>query len=295
VSGARITGTLAAAVTPLRDGGQRLDPEAFGPLLEFYSASGLDGVFLLGTTGEGILLGEAERRQAAELAIEASGRLAAIVNCGAQATAETSTLAAHAAEAGADGVAVVGPPYYQYEPRELLEHFAAAAAACAPLPFYIYEFADRCGYAVPVAVIDQLRERAPNLTGMKVSDTPFEWLQLYLGTGLDIFVGAEGLIPQGLAAGAVGTVSGVAAAFPEEVSALVRTPGPAGLTRVQSLRAALSRHPFQASVKSALGWRGIPVRPDVRPPLQPLSAEQAEDLRGLLERLEAEAVPARES
>jgi dihydrodipicolinate synthase/N-acetylneuraminate lyase len=39
-----ISGTLAAAVTPLRDGGTRLDEDAFTPLLEFYRASGLDGL-----------------------------------------------------------------------------------------------------------------------------------------------------------------------------------------------------------------------------------------------------------
>ena len=53
----RISGTLAAAVTPLRDDGTRLDEDAFAPLLEFYAAAGLDGLLVLGTTGEGILLG----------------------------------------------------------------------------------------------------------------------------------------------------------------------------------------------------------------------------------------------
>src|SRR2546421_11975217 len=53
----KVSGTLAAAVTPLRDGGERLDEEGFAPLLEFYGAAGLDGLLVLGTTGEGVLLG----------------------------------------------------------------------------------------------------------------------------------------------------------------------------------------------------------------------------------------------
>ena len=69
----RISGTLAAAVTPLRDAGKRLDKDAFAPLLEFYGASGLDGLLVLGTTGEGILLEPGERRRAAELAIAGAG------------------------------------------------------------------------------------------------------------------------------------------------------------------------------------------------------------------------------
>jgi dihydrodipicolinate synthase/N-acetylneuraminate lyase len=282
---ARITGALAAAATPLRDGGQRLDEDAVAPLLEFYAAGGLEGVLVLGTTGEGILLRTDERRRLAELAIAARGSLQVAVHTGAQSTAETVELCAHAAEIGADGVAVIAPPYLAFAPGELLEHFAAAAAACAPLPFYVYEYADRSGYSVPVEVVQELRSRAANVIGMKVSDAPFERVKPYLALGLDVFIGFEGLTPQGLEHGAVGAVSGVAAAFPEVVAALVRGPTPERAALADALRAALSAHPFQASVKAALGLRGVPVRPDVRAPLRPLGAGAIDHLRAALEPL----------
>lgn len=281
----RISGTLAAAVTPLCEAGERLDEDAFAPLLDFYGAGGLDGVLVLGTTGEGILLRPDERRRAAELAVAAAGALAVIVHCGAQTTSETSALSAHAAEAGADAVAVIAPPYFAFDPGELLEHFAAAAAACSPLPFYLYEYADRSGYAVPVTVVESLRERASNLVGMKVSDAPFEHAEPYLATGLDVFIGAEGVVRQGLAHGAAGAVSGVAAAFPEAVSQLVRDPTAEHGALVESLRVALSAHPFQASVKAALGFRGLPVHRDVRAPLRPLPPGMGETMRAELEAL----------
>jgi dihydrodipicolinate synthase/N-acetylneuraminate lyase len=279
-----IRGTLAAAVTPLRDGGERLDEDAFGPLLEFYAGSGLEGLLVLGTTGEGILLREHERRRVTELAIAGAGALQVIVHCGAQTTAETCGLASHAAEGGADGVAVIAPPYFAFEADELLEHFAAAASACAPLPFYVYEYADRSGYVVPVAVVEQLRERCSNVVGMKVSDAPLERVEPYLATGLDVFIGFEGAILEGLGRGAAGAVSGVAAAFPEAVAALVREPTSERAAVVESLRAVLSAQPFQASVKAALALRGVPVAPDVRAPLRPLNDETAGRLRGNLER-----------
>lgn len=269
----------------MHDAGVRLDEHGFVALLEFYGASGLEGLLVLGTTGEGILFEQGERRRVAELAVADAGALRIIVHCGAQSTAETSALAAHAAEAGADGVAVIAPPFFAFEIDELLEHFAAAAAACSPLPFYLYEFADRSGYAVPVAVIEQLRERAPNLAGMKVSDTPFERVAPYLATGLDVFIGAEDIIAEGLQRGAVGAVSGVAAAFPEAVSALVRDATAERVALVESVRVALSGQRFQASVKAALGFRGLPVGPDVRAPLRPLPAETAGRLGAELERL----------
>src|SRR5436189_125712 len=205
-----LRGALAAAVTPLTGGGEVLDEDAFDPLVGFLESAGLDGLLALGTTGEGILLSAAERRRAAELFVAARPEgFAVAIHCGAQTTRETVELSAHAADLGADAVAVIGPPYFALDERALLEHFAAAAQACEPLPFYVYEFEARSGYAVPLGVLHRLREQAPNLAGLKVSDQPWERFAPYLVEGLDGFIGPEGLIRRRLAGGAAGVVSGL--------------------------------------------------------------------------------------
>src|SRR5207302_10734387 len=147
-------------------------------------------------------------------------------------------------------------------------HFAAAAQACDPLPFYVYEFAARSGYAVPLPVIASLREEAANFVGLKVSDTPWERFEPYVLDGLDIFVGPEALIPQGLARGAAGAVSGLAASFPDAVVALLRDPTPEHGARVGALRASLQAFPFQAASKVVLALRGAPIRGGMRAPLR---------------------------
>src|SRR4051794_21095449 len=271
-----LRGAIAAALTPLIDGGERLDEAAFEPYVEFLVGGGVDGVLALGTTGEGVLLSPDERRRVAELFVAAAAsRMLVAVHCGAQSTRDTVALAAHAAEAGADAVAVIGPPYFELDEPAVLEHFAAAAAACAPLPFYVYEFAARSGYAVPLPVLEQLRGRAPNLAGLKVSDTPWERFAPYLLEGLDVFVGPESLIPQGLAAGAVGAVSALASAFPELIAAAVRNPDAADLGAV---RAALERFPLQAAAKLVVARRGVPMEPHVRRPLRMLTDEERTEL-----------------
>jgi dihydrodipicolinate synthase/N-acetylneuraminate lyase len=270
-------GALAAALTPLRDGGAALDEHAFAPYVEFLAAGGLDGLLALGTTGEGILLSAAERRRAAELFIEAAeGRLQVAVHCGAQTTADTAALADHAASAGADAVAVIGPPYFPLDDEALETHFLAAARACAPLPFYLYEFRARAGYSIPPALVERLRGQADNLVGIKVSNRPLDAVEPYLGLGLDVFVGAEELVVAGLEQGAAGAVSGLAAAFPEQVGRLVRErAGEAG-----ELRAALERFPFHAALKAVVRTRGVQMREDVRAPLRGLRADE----RAALER-----------
>lgn len=276
-----VRGALAAAVTPLD--GDRLDEDAFGSYVDFLAAAGLDGLLALGTTGEGLLFGVAERQRAVELfTAAAAGRLQVAAHCGAQTTADTVALAAHAAETGVAAVAVIGPPYFQLDERSLLDHFEAAAAACAPLPFYVYEFERASGYAVPIPVLLELRERAPNLAGLKVSDAPFDRFAPYLVEGLDVFVGPEALIYDGIRAGAVGAVSGLAAAFPDRVAAVVRRPTEAGAIELGELRAAVERFPRHAALKFLLALRGVPMREDVRRPLRQLSENEREELRGWL-------------
>jgi 4-hydroxy-tetrahydrodipicolinate synthase len=274
-----LRGALAASVTPLRNAGGELDEEAFGPLVDFFVAAGLDGILALGTAGEGILLTQEERRCAADLFLQASDRrLQVAVQCGAQTTAETVALGVHAAEVGADAVVVIGPPYFALDEQAQYAHFLAAAIACAPLPFYVYEFASTSGYAVAPAVLERLRESAPNLAGLKVSDTPWAAFARYLLPGFDIFVGPEALIHQGLEEGATGAVSALASAFPGEVAAVVRHPTPEGAARLSQMRAFVERFPRQAALKRLLGRQGIPVREDVRAPLRTLTFEERDEL-----------------
>jgi dihydrodipicolinate synthase/N-acetylneuraminate lyase len=270
--------TFAAALTPLRDGGTALDEAAFEPYAAYLRDGGVDGILALGTTGEGMSLARAERQRVLELFIGAG--LPAIAHCGAQTTADTVALSAHAAEAGAIGVAVIGPPYYPLDDEALLQHFLAATAACAPLPFYLYELAAASGYAIPIGVAERVRELAPNLAGLKVSDAPFERVRPYLFPGLDVFIGAEALIGEGLAAGAAGAVSGLASAFPEVVAEAVRS---GNSTRAGELRALVERFPRHAALKAVVRSRGVPLNEDVRGPLRGLTDDERRELLAAVE------------
>ncbi len=274
-----LRGALAASVTPLRDHGTAVDDDAFGPLADFFVDAGLDGILALGTAGEGILLRVEERRRVADLFLQASDRrLQIAVHCGAQTTADTVALAAHAAEVGADAVVVIGPPYFKLDEKAQYAHFLAAALACAPLPFYVYEFAATTGYAVAPAVLERLRDDVANVVGLKVSDTPWERFAEYVLPGFDIFVGPESLIADGMAHGARGAVSALASALPREVAAVVREPTSEGAARLGELRAFVERFPRQAALKRLLALQGVPVSEDVRAPLRALTADERDEL-----------------
>jgi dihydrodipicolinate synthase/N-acetylneuraminate lyase len=268
-----LQGALAAAVTPLKDAGRHLDEEGLERLTGFLADGGVDGVLACGTTGEGVLLSVPERRRVTEVFLGARpAGFQIAVHAGAQTTADTIALSAHALEVGADAVAVIAPPYFPLDDEELFRHMRAAADACEPLPFYVYEFAGRSGYAIPPKVIERLHGAAPNLQGLKVSDLPFSAIEPYLGLeGLDVFIGQEPLTLQGMEQGAVGTVSGLAAAWPKVVAELAHLRSPQAHDRVTAIRQGLQGIPFHAALKEVLVARGVLTHTDVRAPLRGLT------------------------
>jgi dihydrodipicolinate synthase/N-acetylneuraminate lyase len=278
----RLRGAIAAAVTPMLGDGRAIDLASIGPLTAFLAAGGVDGVLACGTTGEGVLLRVEERMEVARAFVEAApeGFLVA-VHAGAQTTRDTVTLASHARDLGTDAVAVIAPPYFPLDGDEVFMHLLAAAGACDPLPFYVYEFAARSGYAIPIPVIERLRNDAPNLVGMKVSDSPFEAVEPYLLDGLDVFIGNEPLALQGLGAGAAGSVSGLASAWPSTVASLVHDRDPSAHHRVTALRDRLAGMPFVPAIKHVLATAGVIATADVRRPMRRLTDDERGRVRAL--------------
>lgn len=273
---------IAAVVTPLTEGGGAPDVAAIAPYAAFLTEHGVDGAFVCGTTGEGVLLGADERRAVAE-AFRSAMQAILIVHAGAQTTADTVALAEHAREIGADAVAVIAPPYFPLDDDALTAHFVAAARACAPLPFFCYAFAARSGYPLPVEVVRRIGESVDNLAGLKVSESPFERVSPYLELGLPVLIGNEPLIAAGVAEGAIGSVSGMASAFPDVVRTALDAADEPAMARLRELRSTLeSSGQFIAAAKHALGRRGVPVRPDMRAPLRTLTAEEGSALEAAL-------------
>ena len=269
---------IVAVITPLTDDGALLDLDAIPRYVAFLESHGADGVFACGTTGEGVLLSLDERRRTAEAYRAAlSGKL--IVHAGAQTTADTQALAAHARKIGAEAVAVIPPPYFPLDDDALTAHFVAAASAAAPLPFFCYAFAPRSGYPLPVDVVRRIGASVDNLAGLKVSESPFERVEPYLALGLPVLIGNEPLIAAGVARGALGAVSGLAAAFPDVVRAGLDAADEAATQRLTELRQVMEASgQFIAAAKHVLGARGVPVGPGMRAPLRPLRTDEASAL-----------------
>jgi dihydrodipicolinate synthase/N-acetylneuraminate lyase len=132
-------------------------------------------------------------------------------------------------------------------------------------------------------VVERVQTSSSNLAGLKVSESPLDRVLPYLELGLPVLVGSEPLIPPAMARGAVGSVSGLAAAFPDVVRGALDQPDEAAEARLTALRALMERQPFIAAAKHVLHRRGVAIRPDMRRPMRPLTSEEQSALDAALD------------
>lgn len=206
-----LSGVVPATFTPFRPDGA-LHLEMIAPLVEKLIGDGVGGLFILGTTGEGNLMTVQERKAAAEAFIAAaSGRVPVLVHVGHASLHAARELAAHAAAAGADGLAAL-PPYY-HKPDSIEAAVRAMefiAAAGGGLPLLYYHIPQMSGVALePDALLEAAAERVPTLAGIKFSQNDVTRLaacRAVAGGRLQVMWGVDESLLAGLAAGATGAI-----------------------------------------------------------------------------------------
>jgi N-acetylneuraminate lyase len=201
-----IGGILPALITPLT-AETAVDGPALRRLLRWILRFEIDGLFLAGTGGEGLLVPTGERKRLLEIALgEAGGRKKVAVHVGGVSFPAALELARHAKSAGADVIAAIPPIYYKYDDRELESYFLALAEA-AELPLLLYSI-DNTGNRLPLAVVAKAAEH-PNVIGIKWSHTDYyalERLTRLNGGNITVLNGFDETLLAGLAAGADGAI-----------------------------------------------------------------------------------------
>jgi len=218
---ADIKGSIPPVITPFRDGA--VDYDAYARLVEHQVAEGSHGVLVNGTTAEPATLTTDERMKLVETAIQAVGdRVPVVAATGSQSHAETVQLTEQAAKAGADALLIVTPYYIKPPQRGLVEYYVDLAGR-TDLPVMIYHIPGRTAVSVTLETCKAIRERAPNLVGMKhaVNDLGFvtETLQAF-GPDWKVFVGLEELSFPMMAVGACGLMNAVGNMAPARVAAI---------------------------------------------------------------------------
>ena len=212
------TGVLPAITTPL-DAQGRIDHDFMSEHARWMIDAGCRGIVALGSLGESATLSAAEKHELLRrLCAGLSGHAPVIAGIAGLATADAVALARDAAEAGCAGLMVLPPYAYATDWAEMKSHVQAVIRATAlPCMLYNNPIAYRTDF-LPWQVA-ALAEANPNLAAVKESSADIRRLaalQHLLGDRLELLVGVDDLIVEGIAAGARGWVAGLVNAFPAE-------------------------------------------------------------------------------
>jgi N-acetylneuraminate lyase len=197
-----------ALLTPLTEQGEP-NLEVLDQLVGLMADQQLGGLFVLGSTGQGVLLNPDQRRSVAERAVRAAeGRIPVMIHVGSVATDDAVALARHAAQVGAQAVSSVPPIYYPLRVEATFEHYRRIGSA-TDLPFYPYH-AMFLRQSLPSAKDYAARLlEIPHIAGMKFTDHDLYQMGLihqYAGSELKILSGADELLCHAALSGAVGAI-----------------------------------------------------------------------------------------
>lgn len=287
----QLSGTITALITPFL--GQELDEEGLAYHIERQIALGIDGILVLGTTGETPTLSEYEQERIITIAVrEGRNRIPILVGTGTNCTRQTIAKTKKAKDLGADGVVVVTPYYNKPTQEGIFRHFEAIVNA-VEIPLMLYNIPGRTGVNIETATL--LRIAAlPNVIGVKEASGSVSQAGDVIHTiterfpHFSLFSGDDALTLPMISLGARGVISVVSNLVPDLVSELVQAALSGNLFLAKKLHHALlplfktafiETNP--APIKEALDFCDMPAGP-CRAPLAPLLAENRQTLQQLL-------------
>lgn len=289
----RITGLIAATYTPMHDDGT-LRLQGIPAIVAHLERAGNTGLYVCGSTGEGMSLTGAERRQVAEAyttaAKELNPQMTVVVQVGHNSLAEARELAAHAQQIGADVVSATCPSYFKVSTvDDLVASMAEVAKGAPDLPFYYYHIPALTGSTISMAAFLQAAAvRIPNLAGVKYTAPNTDEFQACLaldGGRFDLLWGCDEMMLPALAVGARGFVGSTYNVFAPMYLDLIAAFERGDLEEAQRLQLravafidTIKRWPFHSAMKAILSMLDLPCGA-CRLPQRPLSSEQTDQLR----------------
>lgn len=196
-------GIMPALVTPFESDGKTVDEKVARELIEYLLNQGADGFYVLGSTGEGLVMAESERKRMLEIAVsQVAGRKPVICHIAAINLDEAVRLCKHAEKAGADALSAIPPIFFAYTQENIYNYYKTLAESTS-LPFVMYNHPSANGgmSADTVAKMFEIE----NVTGVKWTvNNYFQLMNLKDKTKgkMNIINGPDEMLISGLAAGA---------------------------------------------------------------------------------------------
>ena len=207
----KINGLIAAPFTPMENTG-KINPMIIPNYSEFLKKTGVKGVFICGTTGEGLSLSIEERFIIAnEWIKQKSAKFKVIIHVGTTSLEQSKTLANHAQKIGADAISTMAPMFLKpTNTSDLVEFCKEISMEADKTPFYYYNIPSITG--VEFSMVDYINlasKKIPNFHGMKFTHDNFMEMQSCINLNnnkWNILHGLDEVLLAGLSFGVNGAV-----------------------------------------------------------------------------------------
>ena len=215
------TGMATAIVTPMHTDGS-IDYEALGRFVEFQIDSGINGLVVMGTTGENATIEPEDQKKVIAYTVEkVAGRVPVIAGTGTNNTEHVLHNTRNACQVGADAILVVTPYYNKATQNGLVTHFTAVADE-STLPVILYNVPGRTGCNLLPKTVAKLSEH-PNIAAIKeAAGSLAQMIEIMhlCGDKIDVYSGEDGLTVPMMAMGAKGTISVLSNVAPRQSVAM---------------------------------------------------------------------------
>lgn len=271
-------GVIPALITPF-DQDENIDYKRLDKIIDFLLSSGVDGLYVAGSTGEGFLMTDEERKELANFVVDkVKKKVPVIVHVGAISTKRSIDLAVHAQKIGADAISSVPPFYWRFDEEHIVQYYRDISNACS-LPMIVYNVP-----LVGLMSIDLIKKLAniEGVIGIKYTSTDhFEIRKIKEAIGHDflVFSGSDEMAVSGLLHGSDGLIGSFYSMIPDiflEIKQSVDSKDYDYALFLQKVSVeiidACLKYDYYAAIKQSLTWMGIDAG-YVRSPFLNLSSE----------------------
>ncbi len=202
----KFKGLFSALLTPFNEDGS-INFDSLEKLVEFNLQNGIDGFYVGGSTGEGLLLSPEERMQVFECVKKANkGRATLIAHVGTICTLDAIKMAKKAEELEYDAISAVAPYYYGFTLDAVLGYYNDIVNSTS-LPMIIYNFPNSGGFSLTKDIANKLFENEKFIGIKHTSGDMFTLNQFKtLDREIVVYNGFDETLLAGLSMGADGAI-----------------------------------------------------------------------------------------
>lgn len=294
----RFYGVIPPLITPFNED-LSVDVEGLRWLVRYLVERGVHGIFANSTTGEFVHLSRDEAVMITRIVLEeVGGRVWVISGVSANYTEDCVSLGRVFADLGVSGIIATPPYFFKVSAESLKKHYSTIAER-VDLPLIIYNIPSTTGVNIPIRLYVELAREHSNVVGAKITYDGFSYLRSLVQEvrevrrDFSILTGLDDMLLPTLMMGGSGGIMALANVAPQIHREVYDSWTARELDRaVESWRRLLEltraydyATSYPSVVKTMLRLLGAPIKPIVRPPLEPEPPETEKRLREIIERL----------